>query len=218
MGSFPLCRGLTDARLWMSYDRLLNVSPRRIEWSLGPQCFSYTPLWFALCAWFIYETFLFCGGLTYIACDCRIIGSSTFLVFPMIYLRIFRIAIVAESLESTRAQSYDYRQSHILSIERRRMILSSHAFVHDQKSLFIWNTEAYNDETYPTFQVACAARGLLENDDEWDQRLEEAAHIQTDRQLRQLFVSILLHNDPLDPRSLYEHHLTCLSNHCRYRL
>jgi hypothetical protein len=75
-----------------------------------------------------------------------------------------------------------------------------------------------NRKLYPTFQSACAARGLLENDNEWDQCLEEAGLIQTGRQLRQLFVSILLHNNPIDPRSLYERHLSCLSDDCRYRL
>jgi len=75
-----------------------------------------------------------------------------------------------------------------------------------------------NRQVYPTFQEACAARGLLEGDNEWDQCLEEAALIQTGHQLRQLFVSILVHNDPLDPLSLYERHLPSLSDDCRHKL
>jgi hypothetical protein len=58
----------------------------------------------------------------------------------------------------------------------------------------------------------------LEGDDEWDQCLQEAGLIQTGHQLRQLFASILLHNNPLNPRLLYERHLPCLSDDCRYRL
>lgn len=73
-------------------------------------------------------------------------------------------------------------------------------------------------KTYTTFQSACAARGLLEGDDEWDQCLREAGEIQTGHQLRQLFASILLHNDPLDPLSLYGRHLACLSDDCRHKL
>ena len=73
-------------------------------------------------------------------------------------------------------------------------------------------------QSYSTFQEACAARGLLEGDNEWDLCLEEAGLIQTGRQLRELFVSILVHSDPLDPLSLYEHHLSCLSDDCRHRL
>ena len=75
-----------------------------------------------------------------------------------------------------------------------------------------------NYKLHPTFQSACAARGLLEGDDEWDQCLEEAGLIHTGHQLRQLFASILLHNNPLNPRLLYERHLPCLSDDCRYRL
>ncbi len=60
--------------------------------------------------------------------------------------------------------------------------------------------------------------GLLEGDNEWDQCLEEAGLIQTGHQLRQLFASILLHNNPLNPRLLYERHLPCLSDDCRHRL
>src|SRR5437667_3262233 len=75
-----------------------------------------------------------------------------------------------------------------------------------------------NCKLYETFQSTCAARGLLEGDDEWDQCLEEAGLIQTGHQLRQLFASILLHNNPLNPRLLYERHLPCLSDDCRYRL
>jgi len=58
----------------------------------------------------------------------------------------------------------------------------------------------------------------LESDNEWHQCLEEAALIQTGHQLRQLFASILTHNDPLDPLLLYQRHLPSLSDDCRYRL
>jgi hypothetical protein len=57
-----------------------------------------------------------------------------------------------------------------------------------------------------TFQDACAARGLLETDNEWDSCLTEAATIDTGSQLQELFVSILLHNNPSNPRSLFERH------------
>jgi len=70
-------------------------------------------------------------------------------------------------------------------------------------------------QIHPTFQAACMARGLLEGDNEWDRCLEEAGLIQTGHQFRQLFVSILVHNDPLDPSSLYKRHLPSLSDDCR---
>jgi hypothetical protein len=73
-------------------------------------------------------------------------------------------------------------------------------------------------KSYPTFQATCAAIGLLEGDNEWDQCLEEAALMQTGHQLRQLFTSILLHNYPLNPRLLYTRHLPHLSDDCRHKL
>src|SRR5579871_6455162 len=62
------------------------------------------------------------------------------------------------------------------------------------------------------------ARGLLKDDSEWDRCLQEAGLIQTGHQLRQLFVSILIYNNPIDARSLYDRHLESLSDDCRHRL
>jgi hypothetical protein len=76
----------------------------------------------------------------------------------------------------------------------------------------------YDGQLYPTFQAACMARGLLESDDEWHTCLTEAGLIQSGRQLRQLFASILLANSPADPYLLFEQHLDDLSDDCRHRL
>ena len=86
-------------------------------------------------------------------------------------------------------------------------------------AMYILINKSYiNCQVHSTFQEACAARGLLEGDNEWNLCLEEAGLIQTGQQLRELFVSILVHNNPLDPLSLYERHLSCLSDDCRYKL
>jgi hypothetical protein len=71
---------------------------------------------------------------------------------------------------------------------------------------------------HPTFQDACAARGLLATDEEWDRCLDEAGLIKTGHQLRQLFAAILLNNSPLDPLGLFERHFPNLSDDCQYRL
>ena len=70
----------------------------------------------------------------------------------------------------------------------------------------------YEGHIYDTFQAACAARGLLETDEEWDNCLQEAATFKTGHQLRVLFVTILLMNDPQDPAGLFERHFQSLSD------
>ncbi|KAG5531644.1 hypothetical protein RHGRI_026312 [Rhododendron griersonianum] len=55
---------------------------------------------------------------------------------------------------------------------------------------------------YDTFKSACVARGLLEDDDEWIQCLEEAAIMQTGYQLMRLFCVILTQCSPLQPLEL----------------
>jgi len=61
----------------------------------------------------------------------------------------------------------------------------------------------FNGILYPTFRDACIARGLLENDGEWRQCLEEASAMQTGHQLRQLFCTMLLFCSPADPEALW---------------
>jgi hypothetical protein len=56
---------------------------------------------------------------------------------------------------------------------------------------------------YTTFQEACAARGLLQNDEEWHMCLDEAAQMQTGAQLQRLFATILLFCQPAQPNLLW---------------
>ena len=54
----------------------------------------------------------------------------------------------------------------------------------------------------PTFHAACLARGLLENDSEWRQCLQEAAHMASGHQLHNLFVTLLCDCSPSDSLAL----------------
>lgn len=56
---------------------------------------------------------------------------------------------------------------------------------------------------HPTFKAACLARGLLTDDHEWLQCLNEAKIMSTGFQLRQLFAIILRDCHPLDPLALW---------------
>jgi hypothetical protein len=74
-----------------------------------------------------------------------------------------------------------------------------------------------NGITYDSFKAACKALGLLEGDDRFDKCLQQAATLQTGRELRQLFVVILLES-PSNPLALWTAYAHSLSDDCRWRL
>jgi hypothetical protein len=63
---------------------------------------------------------------------------------------------------------------------------------------------------HPTFKAACLARGLLQDDAEWDQCLSEATGVQLPRSLRQLFASLLIFNNVTNPGRLWDRHKAAL--------
>ena len=63
---------------------------------------------------------------------------------------------------------------------------------------------SFEGTVYPSFREACIARGLLDNDNEWHQCLQDASHMQAGCQLRQLFATILKEGSPADPRALWD--------------
>jgi hypothetical protein len=68
-----------------------------------------------------------------------------------------------------------------------------------------------------TFKEACQAKGLLENDQEWAQALEEASHWATGRRVRDLFASVLLFNEVINPGELWHRFADDLSNDLQAR-
>jgi ATP-dependent DNA helicase PIF1 len=56
---------------------------------------------------------------------------------------------------------------------------------------------------HPTFKAACLARGLLQDDAEWERCMHEAAVAASPSQLRALFATILAFNDVSDPLALW---------------
>ncbi|CAA7060903.1 unnamed protein product [Microthlaspi erraticum] len=59
--------------------------------------------------------------------------------------------------------------------------------------------------TYEKFQQACYARGLLDDDKEWHDALDEPSQWASGSQMRKLFVTILLYCQVADPLSLWKH-------------
>lgn len=77
----------------------------------------------------------------------------------------------------------------------------------------------YNDgQPFPTFYAACLARGLLEDDGEWDQCLSEASVMQTGARLRHLFTTILLFCSPSQPDCLWFRYRRHICDDLLYRL
>jgi hypothetical protein len=66
-----------------------------------------------------------------------------------------------------------------------------------------WNDlRSFEGVQYPSFKEACLAQGLLEDNNEWHQCLEEARHMQTGAQLHHLFITIIRDCTPADSRAL----------------
>ena len=60
-----------------------------------------------------------------------------------------------------------------------------------------------NNIPYNTFKEACYALGLLQDDHEWIQCLEEAGQMQLGYTLRMLFATIIFHCNPTSPGALW---------------
>jgi hypothetical protein len=65
---------------------------------------------------------------------------------------------------------------------------------------------------HDTFKDACIAMGLLANDNQWDQALEEAGVWASGRQLRDMFASMLMFCEVTNPRQLWDAHWESLSD------
>ncbi|XP_071582532.1 uncharacterized protein, partial [Temnothorax nylanderi] len=61
-----------------------------------------------------------------------------------------------------------------------------------------------NNEVHETFTAACLALGLIEDDEEWYRAMNEAKVWMMPRRLRNLFVRILIHCQPVYPKKLWD--------------
>ena len=75
-----------------------------------------------------------------------------------------------------------------------------------------------NGVEHPTFKAACRARGLLEDDGEWHQCLQEAAVMQTGHQLCSLFVTILRDCMPSEPDVVWNNFKSHICDDLRIQL
>ena len=61
-----------------------------------------------------------------------------------------------------------------------------------------------NGVQYQTFSEVCLALGLIEDDEEWCRAMQKAVSWMMPRSLRQLFVRILIHYQPIHPDQLWK--------------
>ncbi|GJZ61535.1 DNA helicase [Tanacetum coccineum] len=73
-----------------------------------------------------------------------------------------------------------------------------------------------NDIVYPTCRAACQALGLLEDDQEWENTIKEAACTATPAELRTLFAHILTFCQVSDPSTLWKRVWKTMSQDIQY--
>jgi hypothetical protein len=71
---------------------------------------------------------------------------------------------------------------------------------------------------YPTFRLACQSLSLIGDDQEWSHAMHNASQWATPYQLRQLFVTILLFCEVVDPLKLFIDHSSNMSEDITYRI
>ncbi len=73
----------------------------------------------------------------------------------------------------------------------------------------LWTVDGIEHDT---FKDACIAMGLLVDNNEWHQALEEASIWALGRQLRDMFASMLMFCEVMNPRQLWDAHWESLSD------
>lgn len=73
-----------------------------------------------------------------------------------------------------------------------------------------------NNRYYNTFEESCRALGLLKNDNEWHEALNENEHTASASQLRRLFVHIIVNCDVGDVFGLWDSHWRAMSDDILY--
>lgn len=71
---------------------------------------------------------------------------------------------------------------------------------------------------YPTIREACFARGLLDNDDQWKQTLDDAKGMQIGPKLRMMFVMIVRECTPTQPMDLWHRYKSFICDDLRWQL
>ncbi|XP_071913934.1 ATP-dependent DNA helicase PIF1-like [Coffea arabica] len=71
---------------------------------------------------------------------------------------------------------------------------------------------------HPTFKAACAALGLLDDDNEWNEALAEASTWASARKLRSMYCTILMHSEVTNPYALWQRHWKSMTDDLQYQI
>ncbi|CAN6678727.1 unnamed protein product [Malus baccata var. baccata] len=75
-----------------------------------------------------------------------------------------------------------------------------------------------NGIVHPSYHAACKSFGLLGDDKEWIEALSSAVNVASSPQLRQLFVTIILYCDVVNPETLFDTHWQNMYDDILYNL
>lgn len=75
-----------------------------------------------------------------------------------------------------------------------------------------------NNREFSTFRETCEARGLLENDNQWDITLEETAQCKSAPKMRELFAILIATCGLSNPQELWEKYKNDMADDILYRL
>jgi hypothetical protein len=85
-----------------------------------------------------------------------------------------------------------------------------------QGATFFKHLWTVNNTKHLTFQVACGALGLLQDNAKWDTCMREACINQNAKRLKNLFVTLLLFCSPLNSEMLWERYRNDMSHDTRH--
>ncbi|XP_051158561.1 uncharacterized protein LOC127279947 [Leptopilina boulardi] len=121
--------------------------------------------------------------------------------------------------KSSNAFTWQKRKQHFNTLGRMYSISPSQIELFHLRLLLITvkgatsfeNLKNVDGVIHDSFVSTCLALGLIEDDDEWKNAMHEAEVWMMPRQLRQLFVRILIHCQPIHPEELWKEFKSALS-------
>ncbi len=86
-----------------------------------------------------------------------------------------------------------------ISVRSRELFFMKLLLLHVRGPISYEHLRTVNDHEWPTFEAAAMAMNLVDNNVQWQTTMAELAATEMPYRLRFLFVTILVHNNPLNP-------------------